>query len=215
MLALVRFTNSSGTTRRPGSFSYEAALRSYDHPLSRSDDGNLRSSRETREQTRRCGRSWQKLSGVLSKPADLIRVCVPHLERRSISSTQPLMSSSLHLPSAICHLPASYHSQNSQHLLISRRLNSRKSFPTVQLHPSIPRRRKLSLRSASTYASLLPLNLSPDNLPSHPSPATQTLLGLLKALALFLLFAIDPDNSGGDTDGNGKDRVQSSELEEK
>jgi hypothetical protein len=102
MLALVRFTNSSGTTRRPGSFSYEAALRSYDHPLSRSDDGNLRSSRETREQTRRCGRSWQKLSGVLSKPADLTRVCVPHLERRSISSTQPLMSSSLHLPSAIC-----------------------------------------------------------------------------------------------------------------
>jgi hypothetical protein len=102
----MRFTNSSGTTRRPGSFSYEAALRSYDHPLSRSDDGNLRSSRETREQTRRCGRSWQKLSGVLSKPADLTRVCVPHLERRSISSTQPLMSSSLHLPSAICHLPS-------------------------------------------------------------------------------------------------------------
>jgi hypothetical protein len=62
--------------------------------------------RETREQTQPCGRSWQKLSGVLSKPADLTRVCGPHLERRSRSNTtQPSMSSGLHLP-ASCRPPS-------------------------------------------------------------------------------------------------------------
>jgi hypothetical protein len=79
-------------------------------------------------------------------------------------------------------------------------------------------RRKLSLPSTTnTCADLLVfhLHLSPNNLPSHLSPATKTLLGLLEALALLLLFAVDPDDSGSDTDRDGEDRVQSSELEGK
>jgi hypothetical protein len=85
---------------------------------------------------------------------------------------------------------------------------------------SYTRRRRPSLpstnTSTNTRANLLAphLHLTPNNLPSHLSPATQTLLGLLKALALLLLFAVDPDNSGGDTDGNGEDRVQSSKMKE-
>jgi hypothetical protein len=59
-----------------------------------------------REQTQPCGRSWQKLLSVLSKPADLTRVCGPHLERRSrYNTTQPSMSSGLHLP-ASCRSPS-------------------------------------------------------------------------------------------------------------
>jgi hypothetical protein len=90
------------------------------------------------------------------------------------------------------------------------------SSPTYQWH--FDTRRKLSLPSTSTntHSSLLVphLHLPPNNLPSHLSPATQTLLRLLKALALLLLFAVDPDNSGGDTDGNGEDWVQSSKMKE-
>jgi hypothetical protein len=90
------------------------------------------------------------------------------------------------------------------------------SSPTSQWHFNT--RRKLSRPSTSTntYSSLLAphLHLPFNNLPSHLSPATQTLLGLLKALALLLLFAVDPDNSGGDTDGNGEDWVQSSKMKE-
>jgi len=76
-------------------------------------------------------------------------------------------------------------------------------------------RRKLSFPSTgNTCANLLAshLHLSPNNLPSHLGPATKTLLGLLEALALLLLFAVDPDYGSGDADGDGEDRVQGSEL---
>jgi hypothetical protein len=57
-----------------------------------------------------------------------------------------------------------------------------------------------------------PSRLPSPSLPSHLSPATQTLLGLLEALSLLLLFAIDSDNGSRDTNGDGEDRVESSEL---
>jgi len=69
--------------------------------------------------------------------------------------------------------------------------------------------------NTNTRTRLLPFNLSPYNLPSHLSPATQALLGLLEALALLLLFAIDPHSSGGTADGNGEDWVQSSEMKKR
>jgi hypothetical protein len=88
--------------------------------------------------------------------------------------------------------------------------------PAFQEDPSdssmLDIRRKFSF--PNTRANLLAshLHLSPNNLPSHLSPATQTLLGLLEALSLLLLFAIDSDNGSRDTNGDGEDRVESSEL---
>jgi hypothetical protein len=110
------------------------------------------------------------------------------------SSTRPSKSSSL--PSA-----------SSQHVLNASRLSSSLwclDPGRILIFPNdIPRRRD---EKGFHF---------PNNLPSHLSPAPQTLLGLLEALALLLLFAVDPDDGGGDTDRDGEDRVQSSEMKEK
>lgn len=97
---------------------------------------------------------------------------------------------------------------------VSPASNFNRGFPTLQHQISFNIRRRLSLPSTNTRTRLLPLHLSANNPPSHPSPATQALLGLLEALALLLLFAVDPDKSGGAADRDGEDWIESSVLED-
>lgn len=64
--------------------------------------------------------------------------------------------------------------------------------------------------SGFSFSNLfLPLFLTHDFLPSQINSAPQTLLGLLEALALLLLLAVDPDGGGGDAHRHGEDGVQS------
>lgn len=89
-------------------------------------------------------------------------------------------------------------------------------FPSASSSPADQAYQKTSQPLMTTSNTPLPdtstnlLLLTHNFPPSQRSPTPQALLRLLEALALLLLFPIDPDRSSRKADRNGEDGIQSS-----